>query len=309
MLPYSELVVLFDIVLRSGVVIDGTGKPRYKSDIGIKDGRIVELGQKNARRNGIDVNADQYPYIGGQTGLYAILPPWVQEGGLERLVDRLKDSTCRERIKLDIAKGIPGWQNWIADVGWDNVMVVALQTEQNKSFESRRIDEIARMRGQSTAEALFDILVEEEARASMVVFCGSEDDVKDFMRRPWVMIGSDHNGIKPSEGPLGGRQDPRAYGTFPRILGRYVREHRIFTIEEAIRKMTSLPAQKLGLKDRGLIHEGSWADIVVFDSLLITDRATYEDPAEYSQGVEYVLVNGQVVFEKGTFTGERPEGY
>jgi N-acyl-D-amino-acid deacylase len=269
-----------------------------------KSGEIIQL-IESARMNGIDVTADQYPYVAGQTGLYALLPPWAQEGGIERIVERLQDSATRERMKTDFAKGIPGWQNWVADVGWENIMVVQASGK-NKPLEGKRITEIAKGRGKPPAESVFDLLVEEGGRASMVVFYGSEDDIKAFMKQPWVMIGSDQNGIKPGEGPLGGKQHPRAYGTFPRVLGKYVREERVLSIEDAIRKMTGLPAQKLGLRDRGLIRENMWADIVTFDPLRIIDKATYENPSLYAEGVTHVIVNGVVVYEGGNFTGARP---
>jgi len=270
-----------------------------------KSREIIQLIQ-NARMNGIDVTADQYPYVAGQTGLYALLPPWAQEGGIEKIVERLQDSATRERIKTDFAKGIPGWQNWIADVGWENIMVVRVATDRNRPLEGKRVTEIAKTRGKPSAESVFDVLVEEGGRASMVVFYGTEDDVKEFMKQPWVMIGSDQNGIKPGEGPLGGKQHPRAYGTFPRILGKYVREEGVLSLEDAIRKMTSLPAQKLGLRDRGLIRENMWADVAIFDPLTITDKATYENPSLYAEGITHVIVNGEVVYDSGAFTSARP---
>ena len=236
-----------------------------------------------ARDEGMDVTCDQYPYIAGSTMLSSILPSWAHEGGTERMLDRLGDRGVRSRMKADMERDL------------QSIMVTYCR--HRKQFEGKMLTKIAEETGKDPYDAAFDLLLEEEAAVSMAVFNMCEDDVKMVMRHPAVMIGTD--------GLLAGRPHPRAYGTYPRILGRYVREERNLGLEDAVRKMTSLPAQRLGLRDRGLLREGYFADIAIFDPEAVLDRATFEDPLQFPAGVEWVIVNGAVTVENGAHTGAR----
>lgn len=265
---------------------------------------IYEIGR--ARSEGVDVSADQYPYTAGSTVFSAVLPPWAQEGGILKVVERLRNPATRARLKRDFERGLPGWQNWVKNVGWDGFRVVSFSREENKRYRGRTIAEIAEMRGEDPFETAMDIIVEEAGGPMVVLFYGSDHDVENYMRCPDIMVSTDAFGIAP-EGPIDmGLQHPRTYGTYPRILGRYVREKGVLTLAEAIRKMTSLPARKLGILDRGLLRPGMWADVVIFDPATVIDRATYDDPIQYPEGIRHVLVNGEVVVEEGEHTGARP---
>ena len=259
---------------------------------------------EEARKSRVDINADQYPYITEQTSLHAILPPWSQEGGIGKLLERINNPSIKDKIRRDMENGVNGWRSIASEVGWDNIVVATVG--KNKFMEGKTISQIAEFWGLNPLEAVLKLLRNEDGNVSIILFYGCEDDLKSFLKKRWVMIGSDHNGVKVGEGPLGGIQHPRSYGTFPRVIAKYVREDVILSLGEAIRRITSLPAKKLKLKDRGIIREGMWADIVVFDLLKIIDKATYQNPAVYAEGVEYLLVNGIPVIEKSKHTGARP---
>lgn len=288
-----------------------------EANVSVEISHIKVMGRKNwgrsseiikaieeARKNGVNITADQYPYIAGQTGLYAILPPWVQEGGIRKLLERISNPSIKDRIRKDMEDGVNGWRSIASEIGWDNIVIAT--TEKNKFIEGKTISQIAELWGLNPLETVFKLLRDESGSVSIILFYGCEDDLKNFLSRRWVMIGSDHNGIKVGEGPLGGIQHPRAYGTFPRVIAKYVREDVLLSLGEAIRRMTSLPARKLKLKDRGILREGMWADIVVFDVLKLIDKATYQNPTIYAEGIEYLLINGIPVIEKGKHTGAKP---
>jgi N-acyl-D-amino-acid deacylase len=224
--------------------------------------RLVE----EARRRGVDVTFDQYPYVASSTGLTALLPDWTHEGGARRLLDRLRESMERRRIAES-----PETE----DRNWDNVVVSSAKI--HPQYEGKSISEIAGLEGKAPFDAVFDLLLAEEAQVDIVIFEMSEDDVRRVMRSPYMMVGSDGRAVTP-RGILGaGKPHPRYYGTFPRVLGHYVREG-VLTLQEAVRKMTSLPAQRLGLRDRGLLREGFKADIAIFDPYTVRDEATFTDP-------------------------------
>ncbi len=247
-----------------------------------------------AREKGIDVTCDQYPYAASCTFLSTVIPIWAHEGGTGKLIARLKDPEIRRRLAKEIEEGIPEW---------DKIMIVSVSSEKNKNFEGKTIAEISEAVGKNPADVTFDLLIEEEATVMAVFFEMCEEDVCTVMKHPVTMIGSDGLAVTPS-GILGEvKQHPRSYGTFPRVLGKYVREERVLTLEEAIRKMTSFPAQRLGFRDRGLIREGFWADITIFDPSEIVDKATYTDPHQFPEGIKYVIVNGELVVEDGKHTG------
>lgn len=258
---------------------------------------------ERARDEGIDVAFDQYPYTAGSTLLSAILPPWAVEGGPSRMLERLRVPANRERIKREIESGLPpeagGWDNLARCAGWDGIFITSVQSEAHRWCEGKSLAEIAAVRGQDPADAAFDLLLEEQGAVGMVDFIASEECVEQALRHPLQMVCTD--GLL-----LGSKPHPRSYGAFPRVLGRYVREKKVLTLQEAIRHMTSMPAQRLGLRDRGLIREGYWADLVVFDPDTVSDTATYDNPRQFPQGVLYTLVGGEVVIDAGRYSGARP---
>ncbi len=276
--------------------------------------RLIE----EAREEGIDVNCDMHPYIAGSTGLSALLPPWVQEGGPEKIVQRLKNEELRKKIRQDmIEEKIPGPGpcGLVKRGMWDKLMLA--DCEKNKDLIGLNFEEIARRRGKDPFEAYFDLLVEEEARGMVVGFYYNEEDIRRVLLHPTSMIGSDGYALAPY-GPLGkGKMHPRSYGTFPMVFRKYVRGEsrkeliyddgaKLLTLEKAVMKMTSVTAKKLGLKDRGLLKEGMRADIVILDPKRVADRATYLDPYRYPEGIEYVIVNGELVIDEGEHTGSLP---
>ena len=257
----------------------------------------------SARRAGIDVTADQYPYIASGTGLRAMLNTWVQEGGRDSLVARLRDTAVRARLKLELA------QDSAAGIRTaERTMVNQVGADSLKQYEGKRLTEVARMRGHTDAyEAAFDLLIADEGRTSAIYFSFNEDALRYAMRQPWVAVGQDAGARSPdSTGKWGERGHPRGFGTFPRILGRYVRQDSVISLEFAIRKMTSLAAQRVGLADRGLLRPGMYADITVFDPATIIDLATFEEPSHTSTGISYVFVNGTAVIDNGKVTPALP---
>jgi N-acyl-D-amino-acid deacylase len=287
---------VIEIGRRSGVPVVITHfKIRGKKNWGLAGKAIAKI--EDARSEGLDVSMEQYPYTAGSTMLHAVIPPWYHTGGAERLLERLKNQ--RERIKKDILER-HDWENIAAIVGWDKVTISSVETEANKGLEGLSLTEAAREMGlEDPADAAMDLLLAESLAVGMINFGLSEDDVKTIMAHPAVSFITDglHGGNKPH---------PRLYGTYPRILGHYVREEKVLTLEEAVRKMTSLPAQKLRLAKKGLIATGYDADLVIFDPETIIDASTYENPRSFPKGILWVLVNGQVVVENGRPTGRTP---
>lgn len=262
---------------------------------------------EEARARGLQVTANQYPYLAGQNNLVALVPPWAMEGGRTQMLDRLADPVARERMASDILNGIPGWFNHYLAMGeWDNCLIASVGSEANRGFEGKSVAEAAALQGKSPTDAVFDLLLEEGGSVPAVYFLMSDEDVNYAMRVPWVSFGSDGSAVRP-EGVLGeGKPHPRWYGTFPRILGKYVREDAVLGLSEAIRKMTSANAAKLGITDRGLLEVGKKADITVFDPERVSDRATFERPHQYPDGIEHVVVNGVVVLESGGHLDRKP---
>lgn len=254
---------------------------------------------ETARERGIDVTADQYPYLAGSTMLSNLLPPWVHANGPEALLELLQDPESRERIRRDIEEWrIENWENRGPYTGWDNIVVTNIDSEANADIEGLSIAEIAERRGIDHVAAVCDILVEEELSVSMILHQLHEDDVREILQSELVTVGTD--------GLFGGRPHPRVYGTYPRILGQYVRKENVLSMEEAVRKMTALPARVMGLDRKGLIREGMDADLVMFDPVMVTDRSTYESPRRPPEGISHVIVNGVPVVDDGEITGETP---
>ena len=269
-----------------------------------------------ARKRGIRVTADQYPYVASSTSLTATIPPWAQDGGTERLIARLKDPRERARIRREMENTNPSWESRYQSAGtWQNVQLAAIgrtrggtndAVSPNRKYEGKRVAEAAKEAGKDPFDFVFDLLIEERGSVGCVYFIIDETDLALAMRQPWVAIGSDGSALA-IEGPLrAGVPHPRSFGTFPRVLGRYVRELKVISLEEAVRKMTSLPAEILGITDRGTIKEGQWADLVIFDPATVADKATFEDPFQYPVGIDTVLVNGKVVLDEGKHTNARP---
>jgi N-acyl-D-amino-acid deacylase len=256
-----------------------------------KAGMALEAIER-ARAEGVEVTYDVYPYTAWHTGLAQLLPAWAREGGVERMLARLREPGTRAKVQAELAAGAA------ADPGrWERRMISAVETEANRALQGRTLAEISERRRGAAEEVVIDLLVEEQGHVSMVGFGMDEGDVKQIIAHPVSMIGSDAAAVAPY-GTLGlGHPHPRAYGTFPRVLGRYVREEKALSLEAAVAKMTARPAAKLGLADRGRIAEGMAADLVVFDPQTVADRATYQQPQQYPIGIHYVIVNGVIELE------------
>jgi N-acyl-D-amino-acid deacylase len=271
-------------------------------------GRMPEVVAKinAARAAGADVTADTYAYTAWYNDFSAFIPAWAHEGGSAKLVERLKDPATRERIRKDMLTPSKDWDNeWQEIPGPEAVMIGVAQNPKLVPLQGKRLSEIAKLWNKEPMDALFDFLIEDPF-ADVAVFGMSQPDVTLALQQPWVAIDNDSSGTSP-EGILGQEHPhPRAYGTFPRILRKYVREDKALTLEDAIRKFSALPAQRLRLTDRGVLKAGMWADVVVFDVATVRDLATFDNPNQLSEGMEYVLVNGAPVIEQGKMTGTLP---
>jgi N-acyl-D-amino-acid deacylase len=259
-----------------------------------------------ARAAGADVSADTYAYTAWFNDFSAFIPPWAHDGGTAKLVERLKDPATRERIRKEMLTPSKDWDNeWDEIPGPDAIMIGAVENPKMVPLQGKRLSEIAKMWNKDPMDALFDFLIEDPS-TDVAVFGMSQPDVTLALRQPWVAIDNDSEGTSP-EGILGeAHPHPRAYGTFPRILSKYVREEKVLTLEDAIRKFSALPAQRMRLTDRGVLKAGMWADVVIFDPATVHDRATFDNPNQLSEGMEYVLVNGVPVIDQGKMTGALP---
>jgi N-acyl-D-amino-acid deacylase len=260
-----------------------------------------------ARTQGIDISADTYAYPAWFNDFSAFIPPWAHDGGDEKLIERLKDPAMRARIRKDMLAPSTEWDNeWQEIPGPEAVLIGAVQNPKLVPLQGKTLAEVAKLWNKDPIDALFDLLIEDKAFTSVAVFGMSEDDVSLALEQPWVSICNDSQGTS-SEGLLGQEHPhPRAYGTFPRILRKYVRDEKKLTLEDTIRKFSALPSQRMRLTDRGVLKEGMWADVVIFDPATIQDVATFAEPNQLSQGMEYVLVNGVSVIDQGKMTGKLP---
>jgi dihydroorotase/N-acyl-D-amino-acid deacylase len=273
-------------------------------------GRMPEVLRRleSARERGLDVTADQYPYTRASNGLSSCLPLWVREGGLEKMLARLNDSAQRDRIKRDMdEENAATWENqWRGSGGGDGVMISSVLNPDLRKYEGMTLTEIGRSMGKDPRDAVMDLVVADRDESSVITSIMSEDDVRAALRHPLVGVGTD-SGAQAEDGKLSeSKSHPRAWGSFPRILGHYVREEHVLTLEEAIRKMTSKAAARVHLSDRGLLRPGMKADITIFDPATIRDVSTFEDPKHYATGVKHVFVNGRRVLADGVMTPERP---
>jgi N-acyl-D-amino-acid deacylase len=258
-----------------------------------------------ARHRGLDITANQYPYPAASTSLAACLPPWALEGGTEKMLERLKDPATRARLKREISADANDWENiYRGSGGAPGVMIASVGNEELGRYQGKRLAEIATEEKKHELDALFDLILADRGQTGAIYFMMSEDDVREALAWRWVAVGSD-NSARATDGPLAGsKAHPRGYGTFPRILGRYVREEKLLTLEDAIYKMTWRAAWRVGLRDRGQINEGMYADITIFDPEKIIDRASFEAPNQYPEGINYVIVNGVIAVDEGKFTGK-----
>jgi len=247
-----------------------------------------------------------YTYTAGATGLNATMPPWVQEGGLKAWVARLKDPAIRERVKNEMSKPTDAWENFYFATGPENILLVGFKNDSLKPLTGKTLAAVAAMRGRSPQETAMDLVIEDDSRVDAIYFLMSEENVRKQIRFPWVSFGSDENSQAPEGVFLNSNPHPRAYGTFTRLLGKYVRDEKVILLEEAVRRLTSLPAANLKIRQRGLLKPGYFADVVVFDPGRIEDRATYEKPHQFSIGVVHVFVNGTQVLRNGEHTGAKP---
>ena len=262
---------------------------------------------EEARKQGLDISANMYLYTAGATGLDAAMPPWVQEGGLEEWIKRLKDAKTRRRVIKEMTTPTDAWENLFLAAGKpENILLVAFKNPKLKPLTGKTLAEVAKMRGASPAETAVDLVIEDDSRVGTVYFLMSEDNVKQALALPWMTFDSDEGSYAPEGDFLKFQPHPRAYGNFARLLGRYVREEHIITLPEAIRRLTSLSAHNLKLHDRGELKAGYFADIVIFDPAAIADHATFEQPQQYATGMHDVFVNGAQVLKDGEHTGAKP---
>jgi N-acyl-D-amino-acid deacylase len=262
---------------------------------------------EQARAEGLDITADMYTYTAGATELTAAMPPWVQEGGLDAWVERLRDPAIRKRLQVEMTTPTDAWENLYLDAGGaENVILIGFKNPQLKHLTGKTVAEVAELRGTSPEVAMMDLVVEDHSPVSAVYFVMSEANVRAKIAQPWMSFGSDEASLSPEGVFLEFNPHPRAYGNFARLLGKYVRDEGIISLEEAIRRLTSLPAKNLKIRERGLLKAGYFADIVVFDPAAIQDHASYDEPHQLSAGVTHVFVNGEAVLRDGEHTGATP---
>jgi N-acyl-D-amino-acid deacylase len=254
---------------------------------------------ETARAQGVRVSTDMYTYTAGATGLDAAMPPWVQDGGLEAWIRRMKDPAVRARVIADMRDAAPKWENLYRHAGAEGTLLLAFKNDKLKPLTGKTLAEVAKMRGQSPEETAIDLVIEDGSRVGVAYFLMSEDNVRRQVALPWMSFGSDAESQAPEGVFLQSQPHPRAYGNFARVLGRYVREEKVTTLQDAVRRLSALPAANLSLKDRGMLKRGFYADVVVFDPRTVGDRATFDKPQQFATGVRHVLVNGRLALKNG----------
>ncbi|MDQ6828829.1 MAG: amidohydrolase family protein [Gemmatimonadota bacterium] len=281
-------------------------KVAYKPGWGVLMDSIRQVIEA-ARARGVDVAADMYVYTAGGTGLEATIPSWAQEGGVDSLRARLANPEIRARLKRELVTGSPGWWNIVeTSGGWDRIVMVNARNPENAKYENKTMTQIAKEMGKDPADAAYDLVAQGKGRVMAIYHMMSEQDIETALRFPWTSIGSDAGAVA-----IGGSGDdlglphPRAFGNLVRVIAQYVKKRHVLTLEDAVRKMTSWPATRYRLANRGMIKEGNWADVTIFDLANLEDRATYDHPTEYASGIEWVLVNGVVTIDHGKHTGAK----
>lgn len=268
--------------------------------------QVIEMVEK-ARSEGLKITADMYTYTAGATGLTSTMPPWVLDGGYDALFKRLEDPAMRKKIAAEMKKPGKDWENFYVLVGSpDKILLVGFKSDALKPLAGKTLTEVARMRGKDPTETAMDLILEDRSRVGTVYFLMSEENIKKQFARPWVSLGSDAGSMATEGVFLKSSTHPRAYGNFARFLGKYVRDEKLMPLEEGIHRMTGLPAANLELDRRGILKNGNFADVVIFDPQEIADKATFENPHQYSVGVKHVLVNGVQVLKDGEHTGSKP---
>ena len=260
-----------------------------------------------AQKEGLNIRANMYTYTAAGTGLDACLPPWTEDGGYPALFKRLRDPATREKIKAEVKIDSDKWENlYLAAGSPDKILLVGFKSDKLKPLTGKSLAEVAKMRGKDPIETVMDLIAEDESRIGTIYFLMSEENVKKEMAKPWISFGSDEASQAPEGVFLKSNPHPRAYGNFARVLGKYVRDEKVISLPEAIRRLSGLPATNLGLDHRGFLKEGMFADVVVFDPATIADRATFEKPHQYAVGMKHVFVNGVQVLKDGEHTGAKP---
>src|SRR5437764_8268049 len=298
----SSLAEVFEIARRAQIPAEIWHlKTAYKKNWGRMPEVLSKIGA--ARAGGLDITADVYPYTAASTSLSACLPPWALEGGTEKMVARLRDPATRERIKQDILRDTKEWENiYLGSGGGSGVLIGSVVNRELESLQGKRVSEIAKEQGKEELDALFDIVAADRGQTGAIYFMMSEDDLRAALRAPFVSICTD-SGARATDGPLStAKGHPRGWGSYPRILSRYVRDEHLLTLEEAIHKMTGLPAARVGLKNRGVLREGAYADITIFDPQTVRDRSTFDNPNQYPEGIPFVIINGQLSVDNGQRT-------
>ena len=296
---------LIDSILEVGGICLEAGCPLHISHLKVAGkknwGKSAEALQtiEDFRNRGLEVTFDQYPYEAGSTMLDAVIPPRFPTGGTQRLLESLADPDVREDIRRTQAGETDDqWENWVLSCGWDSVLINSVKTDKNRFAEGLRVTELAEATGKDPLDAVCDLLIDEDDAVTMTQFYGCEEDIREIMKSPCMMLCSD--------AIVGGKPHPRAYGSTARFLGKYARDEKVMTIEEAVMKMTSQTCRRIGLYDRGIIRPGMAADITVFDPDRIIDKGTYQDPCRHPEGIIHVMVNGVFAMKNGALTGERP---
>ena len=300
---FNALDEAFEIGLRADVPVEIYHLKAAGQDNWDKMPGVIER-IDTARADGLDVTADMYPYAASGTGLTSVLPPWAAAGG--KLYDNLVDPDMREKIRAAVIDPDGRWEAMVSQHGENAVMPIGFRKEENQKYVGRRLSEIAAERGQHWFDTVCDLILSERQSISTIYFSMTEDNLRLQLQQSWIKISTDAGGYDPAWGKPFGPVHPRGYGTYPRVLGRFVREQGVIGLEDAVRKMTSAVADRLGLRRRGLLREGMFADIVQFDADTVSDRATFQDPHQLSVGIERVWVNGTAVVDEGTHTGATP---
>ena len=297
----ETLTIARDAHIRAEIYhLKASGESNWKK----LDAAIAKI--EAARRQGLEITADMYTYTAGSTGLDAAMPPWVQEGGYNAWAARLRDPAIRERVQREMTQPQDEWENLLQAAGGDGALLVGFKNEALRQYAGKTLTQVASLRGRSVQDTAMDLVVEDGSRVQVVYFLMSEDNVKKQIRLPWLSFGSDAASMSAEGVFLKTSTHPRAYGNFARLLGKYVRDEHVITLEDAIRKLTTWPAQTLRIRERGQLTVGYFADIVVFDPKTIAEHATYEKPHQYATGIKDVWVNGVQVMKDGEHTGQKP---